>query len=240
MKTPLIIRPEQQGKQLCASLKKAGYTPCLSPLIRIVSLPLPAHFTSACQQADLVIVTSQHCVQQALQGLKTTTCPTFAIGPTTAKALAHHHIASIYPQNRACTETLLPCIAQHIPDLKNKNAVILQGKSPRPLLTQSLQHAKVTVKSFNLYQRLPINIDAHQCCQQWIKKGIDSVIITSGELLNHLVRILKQAHAEHLLHSWVAYVISPRLSKQAKVAGFKQIFLTQGVSDHDIITALER
>lgn len=238
MMRPLVLRPSPQGEKLCQILTEHGYVPYFTPLLEITLLPLPDDAASQIKQVDFIVITSQHCVAHTASLLQKSAATLFAIGPATATKLAEQGLSAIYPTENPSTETLFPLITQHIPEISGKSGLLLQGKDPRIQLTQMLHTAGVHLQKIDVYARTPVPIDFTACCQHWMTHQINSVIITSGDLLYEFVKILKQGHAQALLTECVAYVVSTRLTQQAKDVGFKQVVLTQGASDAAILHAL--
>lgn len=235
---PWIVRPQPQAQRLSNLLTQEGHQPLTMPLMQIQGLAPPADLQVRCQHADFIVVTSQHCVAQCYTALKATASPVFAIGPTTAKQLKHHGIHAIYPQKNPSTESLFPCIQQAFVNLENRRTLLLQGCNPRQLLTDVLINARVMIDTVYLYQRIALPVDIEHCVEQWHKYGVDSVIVTSGELLTYLFTLLQQTQEQRFFSHWVMYVISSRLQQQAIRLGFKHVELTQGVSDRAIADTL--
>ena len=121
---PLIVRPQPQAQRLSNRLTQQGHQPLIMPLMQIQGLAPPADLQVRCQHADFVVVTSQHCVAQCYEALKTTDSLVFAIGPTTAKQLKHHGIHALYPRQNPSTDSLFPYIKRAFVSLENRLSLL--------------------------------------------------------------------------------------------------------------------
>lgn len=193
---------------------------------------------------DLLFALSQHAVEFAharlqQQGLPRPTSPRyFAIGRTTALALhtvSGQHIH--YPLDREISEVLL-----QLPELQNiagKNALILRGNGGRELLGATLTERGAVVTFCECYQRSAKHYDGAEEAMRWQSRGVTTLVVTSGEMLQQLWSLIPQWYREQwLLHCRVV-VVSERLALQARELGWQEIQVADSADNDALLRALQ-
>lgn len=193
---------------------------------------------------DLLFALSQHAVEFAharlqQQGLPWPTSPHyFAIGRTTALALhtvSGQHIR--YPLDREISEVLL-----QLPELQNiagKNALILRGNGGRELLGATLAERGARVTFCECYQRSAKHYDGAEEAMRWQSRGVTTLVVTSGEMLQQLWSLIPQWYREQwLLHCRVV-VVSERLALQARELGWQEIQVADNADNDALLRALQ-
>jgi uroporphyrinogen-III synthase len=138
----------------------------------------------------------------------------FAIGRTTALAL--HKVSNRqvrYPLDREISEVLL-----QLPELQNiagKKALILRGNGGRELLGDTLRE-RGAVTFCECYQRSARHYDGAEEAMRWQSRGVSTLVITSGEMLQQLWTLIPQWYRERWLLSCRIFVVSERLAEQAR------------------------
>ncbi|SUX88199.1 uroporphyrinogen-III synthase [Citrobacter koseri] len=160
---------------------------------------------------------SQHAVtfahaQLQQQGLGWPVQPCyFAIGRTTALAL--HTVSGCdirYPLDREISEVLL-----QLPELQNiagKRALILRGNGGRELLGKTLTERGAEVTFCECYQRSAKHYDGAEEAMRWHSRGVTTIVVTSGEMLQQLWSLIPQWYREHWLLRCRLLVVSERLA----------------------------
>ncbi|WP_299003686.1 uroporphyrinogen-III synthase [uncultured Shewanella sp.] len=204
----LLTRPEGKNHAMAVALEKQGIPYVITPLIKI----LPT-FTSNSQDrfahADAIIFVSTNAVTFAKQLHSSpwpTDIPYFAVGQATQKALLALGIQATAPKKGAPQTSegvlALPALAS----IKNKNILIVRGTGGRETLADTLKQRQAQVTYWEVYQRVPVELKANQITNQWQIAKIDTIIVTSGEILSNLIKLVPNE-----LFSWLqtCHIIVP-------------------------------
>lgn len=238
--TPLVVRPRPQADALAARLRAAGHAPLVHPLLELRPGDDLASLSHHLQHAQIAIVVSRHAVLFARDFLLQTgqTWPNieyFAVGEASAEALREAGLTGTFPVDPR-SEGLLA-----LPGLQavaGKRVVILRGNGGRELIADTLRERGADVTCLSVYHRHYPHQDGELLCRQWQQAGLDSLLVTSGELLDALLTATPVEYREWLLRLPL-FVPSPRIAEQAAQAGFLDITTARG-ADHDaLLAALE-
>ena len=187
----LVTRPSPAGEMLVSRLRALGQVAWSFPLIEFTpgrELNTLPERLSALGEDDMVFALSQHAVTFAHAHLQQTHAywplqpRYFAIGRSTALAL--HTASGIevrYPLDQEISEVLL-----QLPELQNiqgKRALILRGNGGRELLGETLVARGAQVEFCECYQRCGKLYDGAQEAMRWHTRGVDTIVVTSGEML---------------------------------------------------------
>ena len=243
----LVTRPSPAGEELVSRLRALGKVAWSFPLIEFTPgrelATLPDRLT-AFSANDLIFVLSQHAVAFAhahLQhhGLHWPLAPRyFAIGRTTALAL--HTVSGInvrYPLDREISEVLL-----QLPELQNiagKRALILRGNGGRELIGETLTARGADVDFCECYQRSAKYYDGAEEAMRWQSRGVTTVVVTSGEMLQQLWSLIPQWYREHWLLRWRLLVVSERLAHLARELGWQDIKVADNADNDALLRALQ-
>ena len=243
----LVTRPSPAGEQLVSRLRTLGQVAWSFPLIEFSpgrELSALADRMNTLQEGDLLFALSQHAVEFAnaqlqQQSLSWTTAPRyFAIGRSTALALHTVSGADVrYPLDREISEVLL-----QLPELQNiagKNALILRGNGGRELLGATLTERGARVTFCECYQRSAKHYDGAEEAMRWQSRGVTTLVVTSGEMLQQLWSLIPQWYREQwLLHCRVV-VVSERLALQARELGWQEIQVADSADNDALLRALQ-
>jgi uroporphyrinogen-III synthase len=208
-------------------------------------LPLLAGQLSALQEGDLLFALSQHAVdfahaQLRQEGQAWPDIPRyFAIGRTTALAL--HTVSGIdirYPLDRETSEVLL-----QLPELQSvagKRALILRGNGGRELLGETLQARGAEVRFCECYQRCTRHYDGAEEAMRWQQRGVTTLVITSGEMLQQLWSLIPQWYRENWLLRCRLLVVSERLANLARELGWQDIRIADNADNDALLRALQQ
>ncbi|MDR3433437.1 MAG: uroporphyrinogen-III synthase [Rouxiella aceris] len=245
--TILVTRPSPAGEQLVARLRTLGRVAYHSPLIEFSPgnqlAQLPA-MLSALQPQDLVFVVSQFAVNYADRALRQQgqTWPDFvsyyAIGRTTG--LLMHRASSlpiIYPQDGQTSETMLQLPA--LQKLEGRSAVILRGDGGRELLAETLTARGVKVTYCECYRRSPIYYHGGEQSSSWQRAGVDTLVVTSGEMLQQLYTLVPDYYRSTWLLGCTLVVVSERLATLARQLGWQTIRVAESADNDALIRALK-
>lgn len=238
---PLVVRPRLQAEQLASRLQQAGHHPIVHPLIELQPGPglitLPQQLT----QADCVIAVSQHAVQFAqdnlLQtGLNWPHIDYFAVGEASAKLWLDAGLTVTWPDDPR-SEGLLGLLA--LQQVADRRILILRGTQGRELIADTLRQRGATVEYCATYVRHYPSQDGVALCQYWRAAGLDSLLITSAELMQTLEQTIPHCDREWL-HQLPIIVPSPRVAALASQTGFVDITTAKGADDRALLEALEQ
>jgi len=243
----LVTRPSPAGEQLVSRLRALGQVAWSFPLIEFSpgrQLSALADHLHALNEGDLVFALSQHAVEFAHAQLQQEkqhwpTAPRyFAIGRTTALAL--HAVSGIdvqYPLDREISEILL-----QLPELQTvagKRALILRGNGGRELLGETLSARGADVTFCECYQRGAKYYDGAQEAMRWHTRGVDTIVITSGEMLQQLWSLIPQWYRENWLLRCRLLVVSERLANLARELGWQDIRIADNADNDALLRALQ-
>ncbi len=237
---PLVVRPAAQANQLVQMLCQLGHAPLCCPLLETrPGCDLP-HLGDMLQEADLVIAVSMHAVHFAHYFLLQTgqTWPHidyFAVGQASADAFAEAGIQALCPADPR-SEGLLALPA--LQGVSGRRVLILRGNDGRDLIARTLASRGALVHYCATYERHYPDLDGDALTRHWQAAGLDSLLITSGELLQRLLALVPGPQ-----HPWLydrlLVVPSPRVAEMAEGAGFTRIVIAQGASNQALVAALE-
>ena len=243
----LVTRPSPAGEQLVSRLRTLGQVAWSFPLIEFSpgrELPTLFDHLNALQEGDLVFALSQHAVEFAHAHLQqhAHTWPIaphyFAIGRTTALAL--HTVSGIdvrYPLDREISEVLL-----QLPELQTiagKRALILRGNGGRELLGETLTARGADVTFCECYQRCAKYYDGAQEAMRWKARGVNTLVITSGEMLHQLWSLVLEWYRDYWLLRCRLLVVSERLANLARELGWQDILIAENADNDALLRALQ-
>ena len=243
----LVTRPSPAGEQLVSRLRTLGQVAWSFPLIEFSpgrELPTLFDHLNALQEGDLVFALSQHAVEFAHAHLQqhAHTWPIapryFAIGRTTALAL--HTVSGIdvrYPLDREISEVLL-----QLPELQTiagKRALILRGNGGRELLGETLTARGADVTFCECYQRCAKYYDGAQEAMRWKARGVNTLVITSSEMLHQLWSLVPEWYRDNWLLRCRLLVVSERLANLARELGWQDILIAENADNDALLRALQ-
>ncbi|GGB43300.1 uroporphyrinogen III methyltransferase [Oceanisphaera marina] len=242
--TPLVVRPEPQASSLSQALRAAGHQPVNSPLLSFVEgaeLSRLPQLLGQLSAQDYVIAVSVHAVNftdNALRqhNLSWPEAHYIAVGEATGNAFAEVGIpgAAVPGDPRSEGIISLPGLEQ----LSGRRVVILRGNGGRHMIAPTLTDRGARVDYCEVYQRQYRQDPNGKLVKSWQSHGVDSIIITSGGLLSHVVQLTDDRAKDWLL-SRLLIVPSIRVVIEAKELGFTQIINAEGASNQALIAALD-
>lgn len=243
----LVTRPSPAGESLVNKLRALGLMAYYMPLIHFTpggDLEKLPNTLMQLNIGDLVFVISPHSVHYAdsvmgHSGLKWPTYLSYyAIGPASGLALSNISALSVnYPNKLAMSETLLMLPA--LQKLDGKQALILRGNSGRRLLGDALGTRGAIVRYCECYHRIPVYYDGHQKSTQWQQVGIDTLVVTSGEMLEQLYTLVPHYYRSLWLLHCCLVVVSERLASLAQNLGWNTIRLAESADNDALIRVLK-
>lgn len=237
---PLVVRPAKQADELVQLLRQHGHSPLCCPLLETRAGDELSRLPELLPAADIVIAVSMHAVNFAhhflLQtGLTWPHIEYFAVGQASADAFAEVGIQAQCPEDpRSEGLLLLPNLQQ----LTGRRVLILRGNGGRDLIARTLASRGALVHYCATYERHYPELDGDALTHHWQGAGLDSLLITSGELLQRLLELVP-SQQQPWLYDRLLVVPSPRVADLAEAAGFTRIVIAQGASNQALTAALE-
>ncbi|NRD75748.1 uroporphyrinogen-III synthase [Shewanella sp. VB17] len=236
----LLTRAKDRNQLMSEALEQLGVSYIVTPLLEIKATDTTdeqnaiAHVNSA----DIVIFISTNAVKFSSQAIalnKHKAATFYAIGNATFQALQELGIASLStPADNQQTEGLLSL--PELQDLSNKKVVIVRGDGGRETLAETLIQRGGKVNYWEAYQRTCPLID--KCIPtQWQDAGVDTIIITSGEILHSLIKLVPKELFAWLLTCHII-VPSSRVKEQALAYGLHQVTNAKAANCKAMISAL--
>ncbi len=235
----LVTRPARQSDNLCRMIEAQGGVAVRLPLLAIQPTAHPARAESvlaAARTHDAWIFTSANAVRHTERLCRQPWPPRIAaIGAATAAALEAGGIeVQMAPLSAHSTEALLAL--PELAEVRGRRILIVTGEDGLDLLARSLFERGAQVEIAEVYRRVPLPYDAEAVLSAL--RGVDVIVITSGEALTHLIALTPEASRATLLKKQLA-VPSERVQAQALALGFvHDARITQPMSDAAIVRVL--
>ncbi|MCE2596123.1 uroporphyrinogen-III synthase [Motilimonas cestriensis] len=240
----LVTRPQRHQQPLIDALVQQGWFAIGQPLLEISASPEIESLAMSQHQLarfQFIIAISDNAVRYANNWLKQqhlswpNQAQYLAVGKNTADCWQQlAQVNACYPES-ADSEGLIAMPALQAID--QSEILILKGNAGRDLIASSLQKAGAKVTEVSTYQRLPIPLSQSETLTKWQQNHINSVIITSGEILFALINVVPN-HERNWLFKLNLIVISQRIAKLAREAGFIKVWIAQGASQSALIQCL--
>lgn len=244
--TILITRPGKAGQELVTMLEQRGIKAYHTPLFRIIpgrELPLLPSYLKKLRSGDLIFAVSTNAVNYANEviykkGISWPDNVTYlSIGKTTATTFSNvTHRSVVYPKRCEESEHLL-ALAE-LSTVSGKQALILRGNGGRKLVGQTLQQRGVSVIYCECYQRAIIDYDVKEIINQWQIQRIDTIVITSNELLFRLFNLVPFDQRSWLIQCRLI-VVSERIAKMASQLGWYNVSIVNSANNSRLLKALE-
>ncbi|MEZ3501140.1 uroporphyrinogen-III synthase [Pantoea sp. KPR_PJ] len=242
----LITRPEPAASALVSRLHKLGSEAWSLPLIEFApgsDLDVLPQQLAALRAGDLVFLLSQQVIYHAQPALTRhgAAWPSdlnyYAIGRSTALAF---HTASgrhvDYPHAHETSEELIRLAA--LQQVAGKKALILRGNPGRELLADTLENRGADVSFSQCYQRCQKQYDGAIEGRRWRNRGITTLVVTSGEMLQQLFSLFPAIDREEWLLRCRLVVVSERLATLASELGWYDIQVADGADNDALLRAL--
>lgn len=242
----LLTRPEGRNQSMVGALNERGIEHCVTPLLCVeATAALPPETSHPLANVDMVICISANAVSFADDAFKADDAqvkawpkvPYFAVGHATWEALQQIDIDALEaPDDCQQTEGLLTLpTLQHI---QGKKITIIRGVGGREALAEQLTSRGAQVCYWEVYQRACPPLDGTIITQQWIDLGIDTIVVTSGEVLDNLINLVPKE-----LFAWLrsCHIIVPsnRVEAQAHAFGITQVTNANAANSKAVLNALK-
>lgn len=236
----LVTRPRHQAEVLCSLLEQQGGVPIRFPVLEIIA-NTHGKIQEKLKQFETyqwLIFVSANAVNFALQANDGRIEPfknkrIAVVGKATANSLKNKGLnVDVLPAAGFTSEALLamPSMQQ----LNGMNCLIIRGQGGREYLADELRNRGATVDYLEVYKRQRPKCDNTQIMKLIEGNKLNAVMITSGEALQNLLKMLDvECHLK--LMSIPLAVVSMRLKQMAEKFGFKQVAVSDNPSDSAMI-----
>jgi uroporphyrinogen-III synthase len=231
----LVTRPAHQADNLCRLIEAEGGTAVRLPLLAIEP---GAHAAEARKQLaaprDLWVFTSANAVRHALPWIGQAWPPRLAaIGPATAAALAAAGQDAAPPLAGASSEALLA--SPELQEVAGWRVLVVTGEGGLDRLERELAARGAAVERAEVYRRVPLPYPPEAVAAALRRS--DVVVVTSGESLEHLVRLVPEGSRASLLKKPLV-VPAARVVEKARELGFSQPpRVAEPMSDASLVSA---
>lgn len=246
----LLTRPVGKGDELKVQITDMVECVIQQPMITISAAPELHELSAWCQlPVDIFIFISTSAVAFLRQALLNNPkashqlwqgCQCLAIGSKTEEALRNWLNLPVQKPYLETTEGLLDLTMLQTSTVMGKKVVIVRGNGGRELLKEQLISRGARVDYWPVYQRQPIIGDGNLWWQQWQAAQLDTIVVTSVEIAQVLLRALPSVARSWLQAlRWIA--ASPRIANYLLQWGIPsgQISVASGANDRAIVKQIK-
>ena len=233
----LLTRPAGRNQDMIEQLEKRQVAHMTTPLLAVTATQqaVPEDFF----EANNLIFISTNAVKftaEKLQNQFPSQCRYFAVGQATADALKQFNLNVLTaPEERQDSEGLLSL--PQLQDVNKQSFIICRGSGGRETIAEQLLQRGAKVCYWDVYQRTSPQFNEQPIYQQWTEFGIDTIVVTSGEILTNLITVIPKE-----LFAWLdsCHIIVPsnRVELQANALGLHRITNANGANTQAVLAAL--
>lgn len=238
----VVTRPRAQAEALAQLIENSGGRAMRFAALEIEPLENAA-LTSLIDRLegfDTAIFISRNAVAQGLARVRARRAwpdclAVAAIGAGTRRALeAEGMRAVLAPEGTADSEALLALAP--FQSVSGKRIVIFRGAGGRELLAETLRARGSLVEYAECYRRSVPATDPGPLVEVWSHGAVDAVVISSGEGLANLCRLVGE-RGRALLAGTPVFVPHARVASEARALGVAHAVIA-GTADADVLAAL--
>jgi len=231
----LLTRPLAKSNELAKLLSEKNVFSVCHPLVEAHALDNMTNLASI-SDADIVIAISENSVRFSRHKINAwpQNCRYFAVGSATQNQFNALGITADIPDYPTSEGLLkLPGLSQ----VKHKNVTIIRGHGGRELLAESLTQRGANVSYLEVYDRQLIKMNVQDCERQWQQAQINTIVVTSGEILQHIYANVGENSLSWLQEQWLV-VPSERIAIMAKNLGARNVSISHGADNESILKIL--
>ena len=167
----------------------------------------------------------------------------FWLRSITESPLHEHTCHPPFSRRRAVSEPSARSeVLLQLPELQTiagKRALILRGNGGRELLGETLRERGADVTFVECYQRCAKHYDGAEEAMRWHARGINTLVVTSGEMLQQLWSLIPLWYRENWLLRCRLLVVSERLANHARELGWQDIRIADNADNDALLRALQ-
>lgn len=103
----------------------------------------------------------------------------------------------------------------------------------------TLSERGADVSYYECYQRSPVHYDGSEQSAHWQRAGVDTLVVTSGEMLQQLYTLVPDYYRSSWLLRCRLVVVSERLATLARELGWRTIRVADNADNDALIRALQ-
>lgn len=225
----LVTRPDSRGQELVELLNQQHIFALYQPLFTLEAgreLPILPSLFSQLNEGDYIFAVSRNAIDFACNTLSETgfkfrsDLHYFSVGIRTACYFTEKSEQAVkFPIHFENSEGLLEL--PEMQDLQGKNLVILRADSGRELLAQEAVKRGAIVQNVECYRRVLISDNLSEKLSLAKRSGIDTIVVTSGDILGTLVEQTASDDLPWLFECRLA-VVGERIATLAKQYGWER------------------
>ncbi|TDQ57604.1 uroporphyrinogen-III synthase [Mesocricetibacter intestinalis] len=241
----LVTRPGEQGETLVKMLNNIGIAALHLPLFNINSgeqLNQLPNKISALNAGDYVFAVSRNAADYAAQTLTNAgfrwreDLVYFSVGRQSAAHLSALSEQPVhYPCGQESSEGLLALSAMQ--RLEGKRILILRGNGGREYFAEQAALRGAQTETLECYRRQPIEYDNIQQTSICKRAGIQTLIVTSGEILNSLIAFVPESEYDWLKQCRLI-TVSRRIEREAIAFGWHNTIIAAGADNNSLLQAV--
>ncbi|WP_372872842.1 uroporphyrinogen-III synthase [Shewanella sp.] len=234
----LLTRPEGKNGAMTAALSARGIPFLVQPLLAVTPLEVTDEQLAALAGADILIFISTSAVTHGAAAFNGNwpAADYYAVGEATADALAAEGIhCQRSPVDSQATEGLLtlPSLTR----VTGKRIIIVRGRGGREAMAEALRERGADVSYLEVYQRACPSLDGRALSQSWKDFGVDTIVVTSGEVLENLINLVPKDS-----FAWLSscHIIAPsaRVEHRARELGLVRVINAGAANQAAVLDAL--
>lgn len=245
----LVTRPDERGQQLVEMLAEQQILAIHQPILRIEAgeeLPELPTILSRLNSGDYVFAVSRNAVDFAVKALKETGFKWredlfyFAVGQGTANYFCSRIEQPVhYPITSENSEGLLNSAMMQ--DLLNRQIILLRANLGREFFSEQAQQKGAKIKAIECYRRSLWAEDLAEKIGLAKRSGINTCIVTSGEILSTLFEQTLVDDRPWLLNCRLI-VVGQRVANLAIKLGWKSHLITVSAKadNHSLLDTVNR
>ncbi|WP_315984435.1 uroporphyrinogen-III synthase [Buchnera aphidicola] len=125
-------------------------------------------------------------------------------------------------------------------NISKSKIVLLKGENGRNLVEMSLKNKNFNISVIECYKKVFKIINNHLEIKKWRSYKINTLIITSGEVLNKLNETIDILNKNEWLFKCKLIVVGNRLHKIAKDIGWKDIITSNYANNEHLLSVIKR
>ncbi|MEE9412245.1 MAG: uroporphyrinogen-III synthase [Methylococcales bacterium] len=239
----LVTRAKHQSHHLTQLIEQAGGQAIQFPVLEIMALQnthLINQQLSKSKTWDWIIFTSTNAVNYAVEITNnqlpiTALTKVAAIGSNTANSLNKHGISVDLIPIVSSSEGL--SATPEMQQINNLNCLVIKGVGGANLLEKILNARGASITTADVYRRICPKSDAVSLLDQWKRKTIEYVTITSVEALHNLIQLIGDQGFKQLQQATII-ALSQRIQAAAINKGLSKVVIATSTSDKGIIESI--